>query len=128
MDSSRVKNNHFSPPFVARYVRIHPFNYVQKPALRLELLGCDINSELYQKVTEFMVVFILHFTRVLGMTLCCLCDQAARSRSGLRRGVSHRFLTRASPPPLIIQICCVAGAPPSPDSIRKGAPTHGGRW
>ncbi|XP_044061159.1 coagulation factor VIII [Siniperca chuatsi] len=44
MDSSKVKHNHFSPPFVARYVRIQPLNFVQKPALRLELLGCDLNS------------------------------------------------------------------------------------
>ncbi|XP_058506408.1 coagulation factor VIII [Solea solea] len=44
MDSSRVKTNHFIPPFVARYVRIEPFSFVQKPALRLELLGCDLNS------------------------------------------------------------------------------------
>ncbi|XP_061581426.1 coagulation factor VIII isoform X1 [Cololabis saira] len=44
LDSSKVKENSFSPPFVARYVRIHPFRYVLKPALRLELLGCDLNS------------------------------------------------------------------------------------
>ncbi|KAK5925006.1 hypothetical protein CgunFtcFv8_017569 [Champsocephalus gunnari] len=44
MDSSTVKNNPFIPPFVARYVRIQPVNYEQKPALRLELLGCDLNS------------------------------------------------------------------------------------
>ncbi|XP_038555621.1 coagulation factor VIII isoform X3 [Micropterus salmoides] len=44
MDSSKVKLNLFSPPFVARYVRIRPLSFVQKPALRLELLGCDINS------------------------------------------------------------------------------------
>lgn len=44
MDSSKVKENTFSPPFVARYVRIYPTNYVKKPALRMELLGCDINS------------------------------------------------------------------------------------
>lgn len=44
LDSSRVKNNHFSPPFVARYVRVQPLVFVQKPALRLELLGCDLNS------------------------------------------------------------------------------------
>ncbi|XP_059202876.1 coagulation factor VIII [Centropristis striata] len=44
MDSSRVKTNFFYPPVVARYVRIHPVNSVQKPALRLELLGCDLNS------------------------------------------------------------------------------------
>ncbi|MED6287812.1 hypothetical protein CHARACLAT_020028 [Characodon lateralis] len=44
LDSSKVKDNSFSPPFVARYVRIHPHSYQQKPALRLELLGCDLNS------------------------------------------------------------------------------------
>uniref|UniRef100_A0A8C5GV05 Coagulation factor VIII-like n=1 Tax=Gouania willdenowi TaxID=441366 RepID=A0A8C5GV05_GOUWI len=44
MDSSKVKANSFSPPFMARYVRIHPFRFMQRPALRLELLGCDLNS------------------------------------------------------------------------------------
>uniref|UniRef100_A0A8C7Z1X5 Coagulation factor VIII, procoagulant component n=1 Tax=Oryzias sinensis TaxID=183150 RepID=A0A8C7Z1X5_9TELE len=44
MDSSKVRRNSFSPPFVARYIRIQPFRFVLKPALRLELLGCDINS------------------------------------------------------------------------------------
>ncbi|XP_060935114.1 coagulation factor VIII [Limanda limanda] len=44
LDSYRVRSHHFSPPFVARYVRILPLNFVQKPALRLELLGCDLNS------------------------------------------------------------------------------------
>lgn len=44
MDSARVKENTFSPPFVARYIRIHPVNFVKKPALRMELLGCDVNS------------------------------------------------------------------------------------
>uniref|UniRef100_A0A8C2WSE7 Coagulation factor VIII, procoagulant component n=1 Tax=Cyclopterus lumpus TaxID=8103 RepID=A0A8C2WSE7_CYCLU len=44
MDSSKVKNNLIDPPFVARYVRIQPLSFVQKPALRLELLGCDLNS------------------------------------------------------------------------------------
>ncbi|XP_015240136.1 PREDICTED: coagulation factor VIII-like [Cyprinodon variegatus] len=44
LDSTKVKDNSFSPPFVARYVRIHPHGYKQKPALRLELLGCDLNS------------------------------------------------------------------------------------
>ncbi|KAM9740952.1 coagulation factor VIII [Menidia menidia] len=44
LDSSKVKENSFSPPFVARYIRINPHRYVQKPALRLELLGCDLNS------------------------------------------------------------------------------------
>ncbi|KAL6117574.1 f8 [Pungitius sinensis] len=44
MDSSKVKNNLFFPPFVARYIRILPRDFVQRPALRLELLGCDLNS------------------------------------------------------------------------------------
>ncbi|XP_073343147.1 coagulation factor VIII [Pagrus major] len=44
MDSSKVKHNVFAPPFVARYVRIQPVFFRQTPALRLELLGCDVNS------------------------------------------------------------------------------------
>ncbi|KAE8285865.1 Coagulation factor VIII Procoagulant component Precursor [Larimichthys crocea] len=44
MDNSKVKKNLFTPPFVARYIRIHPVYYRQRPALRLELLGCDLNS------------------------------------------------------------------------------------
>ncbi len=55
MDSSKVRHNSFSPPFVARYVRIHPLNFKQKPALRLELLGCELNSELYQQQQAFML-------------------------------------------------------------------------
>ncbi|XP_029135416.2 coagulation factor VIII isoform X1 [Labrus bergylta] len=44
LDSSTVTQNLFIPPFLARYVRIHPVDYKQRPALRLELLGCDLNS------------------------------------------------------------------------------------
>ncbi|XP_007550435.1 coagulation factor VIII isoform X1 [Poecilia formosa] len=44
LDSSKTKENRFSPPLVARYIRIHPHDFKQKPALRLELLGCDLNS------------------------------------------------------------------------------------
>ncbi|KAM8909589.1 coagulation factor VIII isoform 2-T2 [Spinachia spinachia] len=44
MESSRVKSNLFFPPLVARYIRILPQYFVQGPALRLELLGCDLNS------------------------------------------------------------------------------------
>ncbi|KAM9377527.1 venom prothrombin activator pseutarin-C non-catalytic subunit [Pholidichthys leucotaenia] len=44
LGSSKVKENHFSAPFVARYIRIHPIRFHQRPALRLELLGCDVNS------------------------------------------------------------------------------------
>ncbi|XP_041653984.1 coagulation factor VIII [Cheilinus undulatus] len=44
LDSSRVRQNLINPPFMARYVRIHPIDYKQRPALRLELLGCDLNS------------------------------------------------------------------------------------
>ncbi|XP_033829650.1 coagulation factor VIII [Periophthalmus magnuspinnatus] len=44
IDSVKVKEINFSPPFVARYVRIHPVRFEKKPALRMELLGCDVNS------------------------------------------------------------------------------------
>ncbi|KAM9795311.1 coagulation factor VIII [Neosynchiropus ocellatus] len=42
IDSSTVKQNLFRHPLLARYVRVHPRNL--RPALRLELLGCDLNS------------------------------------------------------------------------------------
>ncbi|XP_030622577.1 coagulation factor VIII [Chanos chanos] len=44
MDGSRIKQNYLSPPVVGRYIRITPVTFSKQPALRLELLGCDINS------------------------------------------------------------------------------------
>ncbi len=46
MDGSRIKENLFSPPIVGRYIRIHPLTFQKQPTLRIELLGCDLNSEL----------------------------------------------------------------------------------
>ncbi|KAI5946229.1 Coagulation factor V [Manis javanica] len=43
-DASTVKENQFDPPIVARYVRISPTQFYNKPALRLELLGCEVNG------------------------------------------------------------------------------------
>lgn len=53
LDNSRIKNNQFVPPFVTRYIRIHPVDYKQKPALRMELLGCDLNSEFHPQEQRF---------------------------------------------------------------------------
>lgn len=47
MDSSKVKDNRFLPPFVARYIRIQPADFKLRAALRFELMGCDLNSEVY---------------------------------------------------------------------------------
>ncbi|TRY93962.1 hypothetical protein DNTS_021117 [Danionella cerebrum] len=44
MDGSRVKENLFSPPIMGRYIRIHPLTFQKQPTLRVELLGCDLNS------------------------------------------------------------------------------------
>lgn len=49
MDSSKVKDNPFLPPFVARYVRIQPADFKLRPALRFELMGCDLNSEIHKQ-------------------------------------------------------------------------------
>ncbi|KAK2504630.1 hypothetical protein MC885_001246 [Smutsia gigantea] len=43
-DASTVKENQFDPPIVARYIRISPIQSYNKPALRLELLGCEVNG------------------------------------------------------------------------------------
>lgn len=44
LGSSSVRQNLFVPPFVARYVRIQPLDFKRRPALRMELMGCDLNS------------------------------------------------------------------------------------
>uniref|UniRef100_A0A8C2FQB9 Coagulation factor VIII, procoagulant component n=1 Tax=Cyprinus carpio TaxID=7962 RepID=A0A8C2FQB9_CYPCA len=44
IDGSRIKENLFSPPIVGRYIRIHPLTFQKQPTLRIELLGCDLNS------------------------------------------------------------------------------------
>uniref|UniRef100_A0A6Q2X1C6 F5/8 type C domain-containing protein n=1 Tax=Esox lucius TaxID=8010 RepID=A0A6Q2X1C6_ESOLU len=44
MDGSKEKENRLSPPFLGRYIRLQPINIQRNPALRMELLGCDLNS------------------------------------------------------------------------------------
>nr|XP_008523772.1 PREDICTED: coagulation factor V [Equus przewalskii] len=43
-DASTIKENQFDPPIVARYIRISPTRCNNKPALRLELQGCEVNG------------------------------------------------------------------------------------
>lgn len=43
-DSSTIKENPLDPPIVARYIRISPTRFYNKPALRLELQGCEVNG------------------------------------------------------------------------------------
>uniref|UniRef100_A0A4W5QDY1 Coagulation factor VIII, procoagulant component n=1 Tax=Hucho hucho TaxID=62062 RepID=A0A4W5QDY1_9TELE len=44
LDGSKVKENHLSPPILGRYIRLQPVTIQRNPALRMELLGCDVNS------------------------------------------------------------------------------------
>lgn len=44
VDATGVKENWFNPPVIARYIRIHPTHYNIRATLRMELLGCDLNS------------------------------------------------------------------------------------
>ncbi|XP_053771766.1 coagulation factor V isoform X2 [Desmodus rotundus] len=43
-DASAVKENRFDPPIVGRYIRVYPTRFYNRPALRLELQGCEING------------------------------------------------------------------------------------
>uniref|UniRef100_A0A8D1U5K0 Coagulation factor V n=1 Tax=Sus scrofa TaxID=9823 RepID=A0A8D1U5K0_PIG len=43
-DASTITENQFDPPVVARYIRISPTESYNKPALRLELQGCEVNG------------------------------------------------------------------------------------
>ncbi|KAM5221720.1 coagulation factor VIII [Ctenodactylus gundi] len=44
VDSTGIKHNVFNPPIIARYIRLHPTHYNIRSTLRLELMGCDLNS------------------------------------------------------------------------------------
>ncbi|XP_068125921.1 coagulation factor V [Hyperolius riggenbachi] len=44
VDYSGIKENQFDPPIAARYIRVYPTKYYNKPALRMELLGCEIQG------------------------------------------------------------------------------------
>uniref|UniRef100_A0A8C7ICC1 Coagulation factor VIII, procoagulant component n=1 Tax=Oncorhynchus kisutch TaxID=8019 RepID=A0A8C7ICC1_ONCKI len=44
LDGSKVKENYLSPPILGRYIRLQPVTIQRNPALRMELLGCDVNS------------------------------------------------------------------------------------
>ncbi|NXJ11844.1 FA8 factor, partial [Odontophorus gujanensis] len=44
VDANTVKENHFNPPIIARYIRINPTHYSIRTTLRMELVGCDLNS------------------------------------------------------------------------------------
>ncbi|XP_069802150.1 coagulation factor V [Dendropsophus ebraccatus] len=43
-DSTSVKENQFDPPITARYFRLFPTRFNTQPALRMELLGCEIQG------------------------------------------------------------------------------------
>uniref|UniRef100_A0A8C6WAW2 Coagulation factor V n=1 Tax=Nannospalax galili TaxID=1026970 RepID=A0A8C6WAW2_NANGA len=43
-DASTIKENLFDPPIVARYIRISPTNSYNRPTLRMELQGCEVNG------------------------------------------------------------------------------------
>ncbi|KAM6099929.1 coagulation factor V isoform 2-T2 [Theristicus caerulescens] len=43
-DSSGVKENIFDPPIIARYVRVYPTEAYNRPTLRMELLGCEVDG------------------------------------------------------------------------------------
>ncbi|XP_009284581.1 PREDICTED: coagulation factor VIII isoform X2 [Aptenodytes forsteri] len=44
VDATGVKENRFNPPIIARYIRINPTHYSIRTTLRMELIGCDLNS------------------------------------------------------------------------------------
>ncbi|NXF87579.1 FA8 factor, partial [Eubucco bourcierii] len=44
VDATGARENRFNPPIIARYIRINPTHYNIRTTLRMELLGCDLNS------------------------------------------------------------------------------------
>ncbi|XP_072286009.1 coagulation factor VIII [Pyxicephalus adspersus] len=44
VDGSSIRENHFNPPIIARFVRIQPVHTGARAGLRMELFGCDLTS------------------------------------------------------------------------------------
>ncbi|XP_075690347.1 coagulation factor VIII [Rhinoderma darwinii] len=44
VDASSTRENHFDPPIIARYLRLHPTHTGARAGLRMELFGCDLTS------------------------------------------------------------------------------------
>ncbi|KAM4020126.1 coagulation factor VIII isoform 2-T7 [Anomaloglossus baeobatrachus] len=44
VDGSTVRENHFDPPIIARFLRVHPTHTGARSGLRMEVFGCDLNS------------------------------------------------------------------------------------
>uniref|UniRef100_A0A6J0SW27 Coagulation factor V n=1 Tax=Pogona vitticeps TaxID=103695 RepID=A0A6J0SW27_9SAUR len=40
-DGNEIKENRLDPPILARYIRLYPNMFYNRPALRMELLGCE---------------------------------------------------------------------------------------
>ncbi|XP_069842671.1 coagulation factor VIII [Dendropsophus ebraccatus] len=44
VDASTIRDNHFHPPIIARFLRLHPTHTGARAGLRMELFGCDLTS------------------------------------------------------------------------------------
>ncbi|XP_072901602.1 coagulation factor V isoform X2 [Hemitrygon akajei] len=42
-DNSGIKFNKFDPPIIARYIKLYPTSFRERPTLRMELYGCEID-------------------------------------------------------------------------------------
>ncbi|XP_034267842.1 coagulation factor V [Pantherophis guttatus] len=43
-DGTKVKENHIDPPVIARYIRLYPTKFYNRPTFRIELLGCEVEG------------------------------------------------------------------------------------
>uniref|UniRef100_A0A452IXX9 F5/8 type C domain-containing protein n=1 Tax=Gopherus agassizii TaxID=38772 RepID=A0A452IXX9_9SAUR len=43
-DAHGIKDNHIDPPIIARYIRVYPTDSYNRPTLRMELLGCEVEG------------------------------------------------------------------------------------
>ncbi|XP_070606072.1 coagulation factor V isoform X2 [Erythrolamprus reginae] len=43
-DGTTVKENQIDPPIIARYIRLHPTKFYNRPTFRIELLGCEVEG------------------------------------------------------------------------------------
>lgn len=50
-----IKENIIDPPIIARYIRLYPIESYNRPTLRMELLGCEVDGKNWSSAGTFIL-------------------------------------------------------------------------
>lgn len=52
-----IKENIIDPPIIARYIRLYPTEAYNRPTLRMELLGCEVDGKNWSSAGTSIVTY-----------------------------------------------------------------------